>query len=61
MGKLLKAQIKEEIIYLQVSCELFREELKRFHKGTRRTDDLPYTDQSIFKESKARWKNVAMM
>ena len=40
---------------------MFLEERKGYHKGTRGTVDLPYIDQHILKESKAKKKNVAMV
>ncbi len=32
-----------------------------FHKGTRRTVDLLYTNQHILKESKMKRKNISMI
>ena len=58
MWKILKAQIREEIYYLLISYGLF---LKNRKKGTRGTGDLLYIDQNILKESKTKWKNVAMV
>ena len=58
--KIQTEQIREEIYYSPVNCGLFSEKQKRFHKGTRGISDLLYIDQHILKESKARWKNVAM-
>ena len=57
MGKILTAQIKEEIYYTLISCVLLPEEQKRCHKGTRGTY-LPYIDPHILKESRTRRKNV---
>ena len=53
-------EIREEICSLQISRELFSEELKGCRKGRRRTGDLLYTDWHILKESKMRWKNLAI-
>ena len=49
------------IFYLLVSHKLFPEEQKGCHKGKRRTGDLSYVGQNIFKKNKARRENVAMM
>ena len=61
MWKILTAQIREEIYYSLISHELFPEEQKGCHKGTRGTGELLYIDQHIFNESKMRWKNMAMV
>ena len=60
MWKVLTAQIREEIYYSLINSRLFSEKQKRCRKGTRGTGELLYIDQHILKESKARWKNLAM-
>ena len=56
MWKILTSQIREEICYSLVSRGLFPEKQKGCHKRTRRTGDLQYIEQHIFKESKMRQK-----
>ena len=60
-GKILMAQIREEIYFSLICCGLFQEEQKGCHNGTRGVDDLLYIDQHILKESKVRQKNVVMV
>ena len=50
--KILMAKIREEIYYLLISHELFPEEQKGCHKGSRGIEELLYTDQHILNESK---------
>ena len=61
VGKILMAQIREEIFYSLISRKLFPKEQKGSYKGRSETGDLLYIDQHIFKESKTRRKNVAMV
>ena len=60
MGKIITAQIREEIYYSLTSCSLFPEEQKGCRKGSRGTAELLYTDQHILNESKTRRKNLAL-
>ena len=60
MWKILTAQIREEIYYSLISCELFPDEQKGCQKGSRDTAELLYIDQHILNESKSRWKNLTM-
>ena len=57
--KILTAQITEEIYYSPIYWTVSGIQ-KGCHRGTRKTADLLYTDQHIFKESKERRKDVAM-
>ena len=60
MLKIITAQIKEEAYFSLTSHELFPEEQKGCHKGSRDTGELFYIDQHILNESKIRYKNLAM-
>ena len=59
--KILIAQIKKDIYYSLMSCQLFSEDQKECWQGTRGTGKLLYIVQHIFKGSKMRHKNVATM
>ena len=61
MSKILIVQIREEIYISLISPGLFPEEQKGCHKWTRGTGELLYINQHIFKESKTRWENLAMV
>ena len=62
MGKILTAQIREDIYYSLTSRGSFPEEQKECRKGSRGTAELLffYIDQYILNESKTRRKNLAM-
>ena len=60
MGKILTAQIREEIYYLLTSRGLFPDEQKGCRKGPKNTAELLYIDQHILNESKNRRKNLTM-
>ena len=55
-----KAQIKEEIYFLQTNHGLFLKEQKGCHKGSRGTWELLYIDQYILNDSKTWRKNLFM-
>ena len=57
---IIKIIIIREEIYNLLSCGLFPEEQKGFRKETRGTGKLQYIDQPVLKNSKMRWKNIAM-
>ena len=59
-GKILTAQIREEIYNTLTSRGLFPEDQKGCRKGSRSTGELLYIDQHILNESKTRRKNIAM-
>ena len=61
MWKILTVQIREEIYYSLICRGLYLEEQKRFSTGTKRTNDLLYTDQYMLKGAKMRRGNVAMV
>ena len=61
MHKILTVPIREEIYYLLISCRLFPQEQKGYHKWTKGAVDILYTDLHIFKENKTRRKNVAIV
>ena len=61
MWEILTAQIRKEIYYSLVSCELFPKEQKQCCKWTRGTGELLCIDQFIFNEGLMRGKNLAMM
>ena len=54
------AQIREKIYYSLISCGIFPEEQKGYHKDTSSTEELLYIDQHILNESKMGWKNLTM-
>ena len=58
--KILTAQTRERIYYLQTSRGLFPEEQKGYHNAHSGAADLLYLDQHIPNESKTRLKNPAM-
>ena len=60
MGKILTAQIREEIYDSLPSHGLCPEEQKGFRKGSRGTGELLNIDQPILNESKMIRKNLAM-
>ena len=59
--KILTVQIREEIYDSLMSCGFFPEDQKGCLKWTRGRGELLYIDQHILKESKMRWKNLAMV
>ena len=60
MWKILTLQIKEEIYYLLVYGRLFPDGQKGCYRGSRGIGDLLDIDQHILKETKTRWKKVAI-